>query len=202
LYFAEGERVLLLGANGAGKSTLLRIVAGLTRPDSGSISLRVSGRISLFSHHLFLYPRLTVQENLSLFAALQEDSLPLSQSLEAWGLSAHASTPVSALSKGNQARVALARASLVPSPVLLLDEPTSNLDERGASQLRAVVDGLKTDRGGAPIVIVATHDLHRLGDFASRVVVMHQGAVIADSGPHAGKEALHGILQVYRESNR
>jgi heme ABC exporter ATP-binding subunit CcmA len=202
LQFSAGEKVLLLGANGAGKSTLLRIISGLSRADSGTVMLSRQGRIAFFSHHLFLYPRLTIQENLALFASLHGSALDTTEVIASWGLKEASSTVVSSLSKGNQARVALARTFLVPAPVILLDEPTSNLDERGSAQLLAAIES-KGACGGAPsVVIVATHDLHRLGGWANRIIVMANGTVLSDSGVGASRETLEHVIQTYRESNR
>jgi ABC-type multidrug transport system ATPase subunit len=202
LQFLAGERVLLLGANGAGKSTLLRTISGLSRADAGTITRSRSGRVSFFSHHLFLYPRLSVQENLALFASLHGGGVDVAKALAAWGLEGSSSAIVASLSKGNQARAALARAFLVPAPVVLLDEPTSNLDERGAAQLLAAIDS-KSSCGGTPsVVIIATHDLHRLGEWASRIIVMANGSVLSDSGAGASRESLEQTIQAYRESNR
>lgn len=202
LSFQMGEVVLLLGANGAGKSTLLRIIAGLARADSGKVVAASSGRVSFCSHQLFLYPRLTVSENLSLFSSLSGASVITGEVLARWGLEKFHSTAVASLSKGNQARVALARACLAPTPVLLLDEPTSNLDERGAGLVRAAIEESRDTQGRKSLVILATHDLHRMEDLASRVVVLSQGRVLADSGAHSAREEISRVVNLYRETNR
>jgi ABC-type multidrug transport system ATPase subunit len=197
-----GERVLLLGANGAGKSTLLRIIAGLTTPDSGRIVTHAAGRVSLCSHHLFLYPRLTVSENLSLFGALVGCKSSLKELLALWDLEKFHAAPVANLSKGNQARVALARAFLAPTPVLLLDEPTSNLDERGTNAVRTAIEASRDAEGRKSLVVLATHDLHRMEEIASRVVVISHGRVLADSGPWCAQAELSRVISQYRETNR
>jgi ABC-type multidrug transport system ATPase subunit len=202
LQFSAGERVLLLGANGAGKSTLMRIISSLSRPDAGKIKLTRAGRVSFFSHQLFLYPRLTVMENLALFSSLQGANVKLPELLADWGLEQSAATVVASLSKGNQARVALARTFLVPAPVFLLDEPTSNLDERGATQLLSSIKSKGSSGDNSSVVVVATHDIHRLGAWANRIIVLANGAVLADSGVQASSELLSQTIQVYRESNR
>lgn len=202
LGFSAAERVLLLGANGAGKSTLLRVISGIARADAGTITLAAPGRVSFFSHHLFLYPRLSVRENLSLFASLHGGGIDVTAAIAAWGLEASSSCIVANLSKGNQARVALARTFLAPAPAILLDEPTSNLDERGAAQLISAIDSKSSYNGTPSVVIIATHDLHRLGEWANRIVVMESGSVRSDSGAFASGEALAQTIQIYRESNR
>jgi ABC-type multidrug transport system ATPase subunit len=190
-----------LGANGAGKSTLLRIFAGLARADKGRVINSFPGAIGFLSHHLFLYGRLTVQENLNLFSSLSGGS-SVEEVISHWGLQSHASTLVSDLSKGNQSRVALARTFMGNPFVRLLDEPSSHLDDRG---IQLLVDGLRETHSalsGRALTIVATHDIHRLGSLATRVVALAQGQVLADSGPHAASHELQRVIDLYRESNR
>ncbi len=201
LSFASAERVLLLGANGAGKSTLLRILAGVTRPDRGTSKNRSPRPVGFFSQYLSLYSKLQVRENLRLFAAFGEVE-DVEAHLAHWGLLPVAHKLISELSRGNQARVALARAFLHKPSLLLLDEPSSHLDEGGVALLRAAIE-----RGGIQehlntTTLLATHDLHRLGGLATRVVVLTKGTVTADTGPAASAEAMREVIDIYRESNR
>lgn len=201
LSFGPGECVLLLGANGAGKSTLLRIFAGLARVDKGQVINSFPGPIGFLSHHLFLYGRLTVRENLALFSSLSGRS-PVEEVVSRWGLEAHASTLVSDLSKGNQSRVALARTFMGNPLVRLLDEPSSHLDDRG---IQLLVDSLRkthSELSGRSLTILATHDIHRLGSLATRVVALARGQVLSDSGPDATSHELQRVIDLYRESNR
>lgn len=196
-----GERILVLGANGAGKSTFLRTVAGVSRPDRGVCVNRTGRSIGFFSQHPLLYTKLRVRENLRLFAAFGgvED---LDDHMKYWGLSALADKELHELSRGNQARVALARTFLHTPGLLLLDEPSSNLDEAGVALLRGAIE-----RGGIrerpdAITLLATHDLHRLGGVATRVVVITKGEITADTGPGASAKAIGDVIAIYRESNR
>ena len=197
---ASGEVTLLVGANGAGKSTLLRVIAGLSRPDSGEVT-RSSQRIGFLSHHLFLYGRLTVRENLTLFTSVQ-DGDEVDALVERLELAKVVERPVAELSKGMQARVGIARAFIARPDVVLLDEPTSNLDEKGAALLLSEIERRRADSNGRMTVILATHDLHRVASIASRVVVLADGAVTADSGSHASRERVAHVLDRYREVNR
>ena len=195
-----GEVVLVLGANGAGKSTLLRIFAGLLRSDGGEMRREPRKPAGFVSHHLFLYSRLTVRENLSLFGALAGvDSSSVEVALVFWELSELAGTLVGDLSRGNQARVGLARAFLAAPALRLLDEPSSNLDERGVELLKRAIKG-----GGSSeaVTILATHDLHRLADVGTRVVVMSRGEIVADTGFGAALAEVAQAMEIYRESNR
>lgn len=197
---APGEVVLLVGANGAGKSTLLRVMAGLSRPDSGGVS-RGSTRLGFLSHHLFLYGRLSVRENLTLFASVRgaADIEGIAQRLE---LSKVMDRSVSELSKGTQARVGIARAFLSRPDLVLLDEPTSNLDEKGTALLLEEISRARAATNGAMTCVIATHDLHRVSSIASRVVVLSNGSVVADSGPNASRDSVMSALDRYREVNR
>jgi ABC-type multidrug transport system ATPase subunit len=197
---APGETILLVGANGAGKSTLLRIMAGLSRPDSGRVT-RDSRSVALLSHHLFLYGRLSVRENLKLFGAVRNvsDVLELAERLD---LLKVLDRPVSELSKGTQARVGIARTFISPPGLVLLDEPTSNLDEKGTALLLGEVERGRAVTKESMTCVIATHDLHRLSSIATRVVVLNNGAVATDSGPRASQEAVAEALDRYREVNR
>lgn len=200
LSFSSGEVVLLLGANGAGKSTLLRVIAGLARHERGEVTRQSGVSVGLMSHHLMLYNRLTAQENLSLFckvSGVSRDSV--GAAIREWGLSEAVNTPIGELSRGNQARVGLARTFLTSPAIRLLDEPSSNLDERGVELLKNAV---QSSRGADAVTIVATHDLHRLRDVATRVVVMNRGEIVADSGAGSPTGEVDRMVALYRESNR
>ena len=196
----SGEVVLLVGANGAGKSTLLRAVAGLVFPDSGSV-LRGTSRIGFLSHHLFLYGRLSVRENIKLFASVQGAS-EWNDVVSRLELSKVVDRPLSELSKGMQARVGIARTFLGSPELILLDEPTSNLDERGTSLLLGEIDRRRSESQSPITFLIATHDLHRMVSIATRVVVLADGNVVADSGAGASRDTISGVLDRYREVNR
>ena len=196
----SGEVVLIVGANGAGKSTLLRAIAGLAHPDSGSV-IRNTTRIGFLSHHLFLYGRLSVRENIKLFASVQGAS-EWSDVVSRLELSKVVDRPVSELSKGMQARVGIARAFLGDPELILLDEPTSNLDEKGTSLLLGEIERRRSEGDARSTFLIATHDLHRMAPIATRVVVLADGNVVADSGADASREIISRVLDRYREVNR
>jgi len=174
LTIARGEAVGLLGASGSGKSTLLMTMAGLERPDRGSVLVdgeridtmgedrlaRFRGRrIGFVFQSFHLIPTMTALENVA--APLELAGAPdafarAADGLAAVGLSERASHYPAQLSGGEQQRVALARA-LAPRPaVLIADEPTGNLDEAtGQAVIDLLFDARK--RGGATLVLV-THD--------------------------------------------
>jgi ABC-type multidrug transport system ATPase subunit len=199
--FRPGECVLLLGANGAGKSTLLRVLAGLCQPDAGKRLSSFFGTTGFLSQHLFLYGRLTVEENLALFSGVS-DGEPVDDIVSRWGLVAYRAKIVAQLSRGNQARVALARTFIGNPSIVLLDEPSSHLDEQGMQLLTQVIKGVESGRINKPLRIVATHDIHRLGPLATRILVLANGRILADSGPDASPDECERVIGIYRESNR
>lgn len=205
IIFKGGDVVLLLGANGAGKSTLLRVLAGLTRPDRGKISITNGSRVGFAGHYTALYSKLSLEQNLAIYAklvAFRDMSSAqdlLRGALREWGLEDLRDHSVSEVSRGAQSKASLARALMGNPEVLLLDEPSSNLDERATETLRSIVTEKSRANG---ITIIATHDLARLRDIATRVVVMEKGGVVADSGQSGDLGDLNETIETYRRSNR
>ena len=195
-----GEKILLLGANGSGKSTLLKVMAGLSRVDAGVVT-RSSSSVGFVSHHLFIYGRLPVRENLSLFAAI-EGSGGTEEAIERFQLKDVADRAVSTLSKGNQARVGIARAFVGAPELILLDEPTSNLDEQATNVLLSAIHRRGNESGGKASVVFATHDIHRVSGMATRVVVLHLPTLLHDSGANASRSEIDRVIGLYREVNR
>lgn len=186
----SGQRVLLLGANGSGKSTLLRISSGLCEPDRGQVSR--NEKLSYLGHSAQLYGRLSVRENLSFFAALSEGKINVEEASEEWDLLPLLDRPVCELSKGTLLRVALAKSFLCCRPFLLLDEPSSALDDQRVEFLCKKLSAV-----GA---LIATHDLNRLRGIADRVLWLNNGEVAADSG-QSGFE-VEEVIELYRRGNR
>ncbi len=144
-----GAALLLTGPNGAGKSTLLRILAGLRRPDAGTVEW--PGAVAYLGHLDAIKPGLTAAENLA-FAAAQGGSVP--GALAAMDLCTLSDTPARLLSAGQKRRLALARLMLTPAPVWLLDEPTLGLDAASVGRLGVA---LAAHRSGGGMVVAATH---------------------------------------------
>jgi ABC-2 type transport system ATP-binding protein len=176
---SPGELLAVLGPNGAGKTTLLSILAGITRPDSGRID-RSNGEVGWVPQQAGLYRRLTVEENLRLFARLEgtEDVEPtIERMLKQTGLRERRHDPVSSLSGGNQQRINIAIGLLGDPSVLLLDEPSSGLDPSQRVRLWDFVAGLS--RGGAA-VIYSTHQIEEASHYGDRLVVLADGETIFD----------------------
>ena len=151
----------VVGRNGAGKSTLLRVVAGLTTPSRGSVSWNASstkGMCALSAPDAPLYRELTCLENLRFFAQNRVDESELRAHLAKWDLESRAHDFAGELSSGLRARLGLAVASWFELPILLLDEPSANLDEGGRELVARLIDEQKS-RG---VTLLATNDARDL----------------------------------------
>jgi heme exporter protein A len=172
-----GDVLLITGPNGIGKSTLLRLLAGLQRPSSGSIIYRIDGaaleprgaqaEIGLVGADVHLYRELTAREHMHFVAAVR--GLPGTRDsyaaiLDEIGLAGRADQPVGAFSSGMVQRLRYALALMSRPRVLLLDEPTTNLDSAGI----AVVDRIVEQQRQRGITVIATNDQRdrRYGDWA------------------------------------
>lgn len=191
LEVAEEEILTLLGPSGCGKSTLLRLIAGLERPDRGSI--RIGGRtvageawvepekrggIGMVFQDYALFPHLTVAKNVAFpLHRLPKKSraVRVAEALEVTGLDAFGKRYPHELSGGQQQRVALARALAGQPELILLDEPLSNLDADLRKQMRAEVKEILKKAGATAILV--THDQEDCFALASRVAVLKDGKI-------------------------
>ena len=191
LSIESGRRVALLGANGAGKTTLLRVLACLTKPDAGTVSIggydvvheaQESRQLTGFvAHSPYLYDELTARENLLFFGrmygvkSLKERADLL---LARVGLAKRANERAAILSRGQAQRLALARALLHSPSVLLLDEPDTGLDEEGLALLESILDE-HTRTGGT--TLLTTHSLERALKLSDRVGLLAKGRLVYQS---------------------
>jgi ABC-2 type transport system ATP-binding protein len=174
---APGELVAVIGPNGAGKTTLLSILAGIQPADAGRVE-RPAGGVGWVPQQPAIYSKLSVSENLMLFARLERVADPqraVDRMLEQAGLAERARDEVSTLSGGNQQRVNIAVGLLADPAVLLLDEPSSALDPRQRERLWEFVGGL-TDRGTS--VLYSTHIVQEAERYADRVLVLADGELV------------------------
>jgi ABC-type branched-subunit amino acid transport system ATPase component len=197
-----GSLVALVGPNGAGKTTVFDVVSGLVRPTSGAVRLDGRDLAGRPAHHVAalgvgrtfqiarLFPGLPALDNVLVgvtFGARPAESAGerrrhARRLLEVVGLEARATAPAAALSLGEQKRLELAVA-LAPEPrLLLLDELASGLPPRGRAEVVRFYARLR-ERGLT--VVAIEHALGVLGELADRVVVLDQGAVVADGPPGA-----------------
>lgn len=187
LEIGAGQFCSIFGPNGAGKSTLMRILATLSTPTSGRVSVRgldlvrdaaqVRRLIGYVAHQPMLYADLSAGENLTFFARLYgvpEPEARIDSLLRSVDLRQRRNDLVRTFSRGMLQRLALARALLADPPILLLDEPDDGLDPQAAEQLPALLAGDRT-------VLMISHHLARGYNMATRVVLLAQGRVVFDT---------------------
>jgi heme exporter protein A len=194
-----GATLVVFGPNGAGKSTLLRVLATLLRPQGGSAHVlgcelprdgwKVRGRIGLLGHEPLLHHDLTARENLRFHARLHGVAFErIDALLEQVGLRRRADEPIRELSRGMVQRVAACRAVLHQPEVLLLDEPTANLDPAAADALEPLLG-----RSSGHTRVVTSHDPAR--GLAEADVVLGLRAGRAEL---SGTATEHEVRELYR----
>lgn len=184
-----GEFVALLGPNGAGKTTFLRILASLSRPTLGSVTIAgyslpgqaaaVRRRLGVVSHLPLLYGDLTAEENLRFYARMYDVAHAdkrITEVLEMVGLSARQRDLVRTFSRGMQQRLAIGRAVLHDPEVMLFDEPHTGLDQDACQMLDTV---LREVAARGRTVVMTSHDLARVADLASRFDILSRGVIAA-----------------------
>ncbi|MEZ7002116.1 ABC transporter ATP-binding protein [Streptomyces sp. AD55] len=203
LSVGEGEFYVLLGASGCGKTTTLRIVAGLERPDGGTVSVdgrQVFGRSpdvwvgpeerpqAMVFQSYALWPHMTIRQNIAFplrrgvrRPAREEAAARVDEALALFRLTEQADRKVTQLSGGQQQRVALARALALRPKVLLMDEPLSNLDARLRMDLRLELKELARRKGITCLLV--THDQEEAMMLADRVGIVQSGTIVQEGPP-------------------
>jgi ABC-2 type transport system ATP-binding protein len=177
-----GELVAVIGPNGAGKTTLLSILAGVQGPSAGAVE-RPPGEIGWVPQQPALYSKLSVVENLRLFARLEQVPDPegvVARMLDQTGLVERAGERVESLSGGNRQRVNVALGLLADPPVILLDEPSSSLDPGQRERLWEFIGELAAS---GTCVVFSTHIVGEAERYARRVLVLDQGSLLFDGPP-------------------
>ena len=183
----NGQILSLVGANGSGKTTLLKILATLSKPDSGQVLIggfnadkngdRIRARIGVVTHDPLLYDDLTGRENLRFFCRMfgvgyAEERLEWAASL--MGMTARLDQRVGALSHGMKKRFSIARALLHGPQILLMDEPESGLDNEAVALLDAVISDRSEPRR---TVIMTTHNFERAVELGDALAALEGGRV-------------------------
>ena len=174
-----GEVVAVIGPNGAGKTTLLSILAGISDPDGGSVAAE-GGGVGWVPQQAAIYRRLTVTENLLLFARLQGHPDPearVESMLELTGLTDRRGDQAGKLSGGNQQRINIAIGLMAEPSVLLLDEPSVGLDPAQRARLWQFILGLVS---AGTAVVFSTHDIQEAERYAERIFVVADGSGVFD----------------------
>ena len=186
LSIAPGSTLALLGRNGAGKTTLLRIIAGLSKPSRGAVTIHgaeareqaTRRRIGILGHGIALYDELSAVENLTLFGrlyGLPDPRKRAEEMLERVGLARVRDGLAREFSRGMRQRLAVGRAFLHDPEVLLLDEPFTALDDRAIAVLQSMIQHMR-ERGRT--IVMSTHQLREALELASHVALLQRGQIV------------------------
>jgi len=195
LTIRRGEFICLLGPSGCGKTTALNCIAGLLPVTGGTISLDEK-RIDLLPpekrgfgmvfQNYALFPHMTVRRNVGFGLMMrgtpaEEAKARIARAFQLVQLAGHEEKLPGQLSGGQQQRVAIARAIVIEPPLLLMDEPLSNLDAKLRLEMRAEIRRIHRELGRTTIYV--THDQDEALSLADRIVVMKDGLVQQVAGP-------------------
>ncbi len=198
LRVARGETVAVLGRSGTGKSVLLKLLIRLQAPDSGSIRIagqeitgleekelnEVRKKVGFLFQQAALYDSMTVEENVAFplnrhtTVSASEQKQKVQELLASVGMEKDRQKMPSQISGGMQKRVGLARALALDPEIVLFDEPTSGLDPITAAEISGLISELKEKRKMTGVVV--THDIHSARVFADRLVLIHEGNILAE----------------------
>ncbi|OPY50501.1 MAG: Trehalose/maltose import ATP-binding protein MalK [Methanosaeta sp. PtaU1.Bin060] len=191
----SGETLGLLGPNGAGKTTTIRMLTGLVRPSSGTITvggydvlknpIEAKRLFGISPQEASFHPHLSIAEDLYFYARLRglsrSESRLQSRDTIAWAkLEEHSAKNGRQLSGGMQRRLLMARALITDPPVLYLDEPTTGLDPQSRHALWDYISELK---GRKKTIILTTHYMEEAEMLCDRVIIIDHGRIIAQGSP-------------------
>ena len=189
-----GEIAGLVGPNGAGKTTIIHMMLGLISPNAGIVRLfgknldadreQILQRLNFTSPYMAFPVRLTVLENLTVFARIynvRDPKTKIIELLERFGIGRLKNKPISRLSSGETTRVGLCKAFLNDPELLLLDEPTAYLDLQAAMQVREVLLDLQRSRGTT--ILYTSHNMHEVQRMCDRIIFLSHGSIIATGTP-------------------
>jgi len=176
-----GTVTAVVGPNGSGKTTLLRIVAGLLAADDGSVTVEAGGtrRVGYLPQSPAFRPSFSVAETVAYYSDLLESIRRVDEPLERVGLASVRDRRVDALSGGMRRLLGLAVATLGDPALVVLDEPTGDLDPRMTEHIFGLIDDL-ADEGAA--VLLASHNLTGAAG-ADRVLVLDEGGLVGQGSP-------------------
>ncbi|MCF6469429.1 ABC transporter ATP-binding protein [Nonomuraea sp. MG754425] len=201
LSIAYGEVFGLLGRNGAGKTTTVELIAGLRRPDRGTVSVlgldvrrdraRLRQVLGVQLQEATLHATLTVAELVRLYATFYRDPVPAGELIESVGLTESARTRFANLSGGQQQRLSIALALVGRPRLVILDELTTGLDPEARRQMWATIEDLRVS--GVTVVLVS-HAMEEVERLCDRVALLDAGRVVALDSP-AGLVRRAGFAQ-------
>lgn len=192
LDIGSNKIVVLVGANGSGKTTLLRLLAGLEQPDNGSIIVdNLKKSTDELQQIATLVFQKTTMFNRSVFSNLEfglrirrikkeEIKRRIADGLKVVGLEGFENRNAKKLSGGEQQRIALVRAFLLEPKILLLDEPTANLDINSVRIIEKVIIEQKNSK---TIILLSTHNLRQAKRLGDEIAHIHKGRIITQGSP-------------------
>lgn len=202
------EIITIVGPNGSGKSTLLRSIIGAIRPDKGTIRRQPGLRIGYVPQSITIDPALPISVARFMDLPTRRARPEVAAALETAGVAALADRPLRALSGGQLQRVLLARALIGAPQLLLLDEPTTGLDQPGSADFYRRIEVLRSTTGCA--VVMVSHELHVVMSASDRVICLN-GHVCCHGTPDVVASApeyralfgrgTHGALALYRHEH-
>jgi len=192
----DGEMLALLGESGCGKTTTLRMIAGFSKPNSGSVLIdgnevnnipAYKRNVGIFFQNYALFPHMTSFENIAYGLKIKKQSKAeikenVNKMMDLVGLKGLEKRYPRQLSGGQQQRVALARSLVVRPSILLLDEPLSNLDAKLRISMQNEIKRIQKLLNITTIIV--THDQQEAISLADKVIVMKNGRIIQESNPH------------------
>jgi len=198
LTLAPGEILGLLGANGAGKTTLIRMICGLIRPDSGSVS--VIGKPGYMCQSFSLIEELTVPENIRFYGALygltrEEVATRSEDIIRTLELSTYCDRQVKFLPSGWRQALSFSIAVIAEPAVLILDEPTSGLDSLSRRRLWKMIHAKAAQGTG---ILVSTHYLDE-AYYCSRLSILNAGREVAAGIPETVAASVDDLLPYFEK---
>ncbi|WP_342756460.1 ABC transporter ATP-binding protein [Kineothrix sedimenti] len=193
----QSEILALIGTNGAGKSTTMGMLLGILPPDAGAITRwreDYKAHIGVQLQSTPFFEGYTTEENLQLFAALYNLRMgkeQIQKKLEECNLQEARKTLASRLSGGQQKRLAIAVTTLHNPDLIILDEPAAGLDPRGRHEVRTMIKRLAQNK---VTVLFSSHDMEEVSRIADRIILMHEGLIVAQGEPES-------LLQQYHTEN-
>ncbi|MBI4026597.1 MAG: ATP-binding cassette domain-containing protein [Verrucomicrobia bacterium] len=210
---AESERLVIIGGSGCGKSVLLRHIAGLLKPDSGSVKIDgqelttlserelnpIRKKIGVLFQGAALFDSLDVFHNVA-FSLLEERSVNESEirdrveeALDVVGMNGQEHKKPGELSGGMRKRVGLARAIIHRPRIMLYDEPTTGLDPQIADSINRLI--LKMSNHFHVTSMVVTHDMVSAYLVGSRIAMLHQGKILVSGSPDEIQRNINPVVQ-------
>ena len=189
--FEEGKVYGLYGRNGSGKTMLLRAVSGLIRLDSGSIyvdgkklheEISFPDNTGIVIENMELLPRFSARQNLKILAKIRNkaDDRSITEALKRVGLDPDSTLKVKKFSLGMKQRLNIAQAIFEKQKLILLDEPTNALDEKGVG---LIYDIIREEREKGAVIVIATHHKEDLEELCDVVLKIDEGKIVCETAP-------------------